>query len=145
MEDIEARLKHWHSLTPDEKNAIRDPNDYPILSVIGGLSPDERKKIYRLIRFPNIEHYNQMQKPWISDFILYLDENLRRSGKDHSPEIIKEFLLDEMIDGALHERFRLYYAAKYRTFIEPPTDTTLTEFLSEVDTAIKFASSGLIL
>jgi hypothetical protein len=139
---IETRVNHWHELSDEEKKIISDKRDYPIISVIDGLSAEERIKIYHLITPQNLTVYNAREKEWISLFGYFLDENLKRKNLDHSPEVIKNLLLDEMINGITHVRFRLYYAARYRTDVGLSDDKELTNFLSEVDLALKENASA---
>ncbi len=139
MADIETTLKHWHTLSEEEKNAIRDKRDYPILCVIDGLSPDERKRIYDTIQIhpTSLPSFMVKQKEWLSDFVYYLDENLKRRNLAHSPEVINDLVLDEIINGSMHERFRLYWAARNRSEIMPSDSQELTDYLTEVDKAIE--------
>jgi len=142
MENLEEGLRHWHNLTEEEKGAIRDPRDYPLLSVIDGLSSQERRSIYRAIRFKDIGDYKREELPWLRDFIHYLVENRKKKDLDCSPETINKIFFDEMEKDGIHERFRLYYAAKFRDRIEKPTGKEVTDFLSEVDAVLMNLSSN---
>lgn len=63
----------WKEPTEEEKRAIHDPLDIPIIGVIKGLSCDDKKLIYDSISVkPEYrEDYDLTQKPWISDFKKY--------------------------------------------------------------------------
>lgn len=140
MENLEEGLKHWHNLTDEEKRAIRDPNDYPILSIVDGFSPEERRRIYGSIKFKDLAHYKAEEIPWLRDFIHYLVENRKKKDLDVSIDTINKIFFDEMNQDGIHERFRLYYAAKFREKIEPPMYREAIDFLSEVDKALTISS-----
>jgi len=140
--DVETKVKHWHELSEEEKKVISDERDYPIISVIDGLSVEERRKFYGLIIPRNLLRYNLRQQEWISIFTYFLDQNLKKNNMDHSPEVIQNLLLEEMIHGITHERFRLYYAARYGDDVfYLKQDRELADFLNEVDIAIELSKS----
>jgi len=122
MEGLEARLKHWANLSEDERNAIKDKNDYPLIAVIDGLPLSERKQIYETLlpRSEYLGHYARKEKEWMLDFVHYLVENRGKSNLDCSHDAIEKILVEEMSQGATHERFRLYCAAKYPQWVAVP-------------------------
>ena len=103
----------WYDLSSEEERAIRDPEDYPVISFIDGIPHDGneglRKKVYSSIIFKQRyrKEYMDMQERWICDFEEYW-------GIDHhrNPLGSREFGND-LVNGAQYERFRLYFATKF--------------------------------
>ena len=138
-------LKHYVKLTEAERRVLRYPADEPIISVLKGLSSEEKKRIYRAIKIKReyfSPHFKDMQRTWLEDHEGYLDGMLKEKHLDHSHEVIEGILSNEIIsDEGENVRFRIYYSAKYRGNIEPPSNKELTDFLTEVDCAIEFFKS----
>jgi len=123
----------WHELSEEERKAVRNPTDCPIISVIDGLSPEDRGQIYNSIKVkPNYYiDFAKTQKAWMEDLCWYMGQKLKKDVRN-----CKEFL--EEINGAFHERFRLYYAAKNPNNIEIiKVNQKTLEFLLEVEEVIK--------
>lgn len=119
----------WRDLKPDELKAIHNREDYPIIAVVDGLSEDERKEIYSSIKVkPDYcNDFAQQQTTWINDLCYYLGQKLGKDAKDCQE-------LSQEINGPFHERFRVYYAAKYPNRIEVFKVNRLTlDFLTEID------------
>ena len=114
--------------TEQEKKAVRDPLDIPIIAVIKGLSCDDRKLIYDSIRVKEDykDDFMSLQKPWISDFKEYWSENHNHQDPDGCVEFG-----NDLVNSKEFERFRLYYAAKYpeRVEIKNVNQRTLEFFL----------------
>ncbi|VVB82797.1 Uncharacterised protein [uncultured archaeon] len=104
----------WQEPTEEEKRAIRDSRDIPIIAVIKGLSCEDRKLIYDSIAVKSEYETDFMktQEPWIEDFKTYWGENHHQDPSD-SPEFGNDF-----VNSREYERFRLYYAAKHPDRIE---------------------------
>lgn len=127
----------WHELSEDERKAIRNPTDCPIISVIDGLSSEDRKQIYNSIKIKSDYYpdFAETQKQWVEDLCWYMGQKLQKDVKN-----CQEFL--EEINGPFHERFRLYYAAKNPANIEIiKVNRRALEFLLEVDEVIKVKNS----
>ena len=105
----------WKDLNDEEKKAIRDSRDVPIIAVIKGLACEDRKLIYDSIKIKSEYEpdYNESQRPWISDFKGYWKEN---NHKD--PEVCSEEFSADFIKSHEYERFKLYYAAKHPERVE---------------------------
>jgi len=139
--EMKVRTNRWllksAVLSEQEKKAIHDPKDYPIFSFIKSLFPDERKKIDKVMRVKDafLSHYNQTEKTWISDCRLYTDQNLRKEGLEHSPDIVEGLVVREILQGDLGERFKLYYGAKYPKRMNFSDSEELSDFLEEIEIA----------
>jgi len=105
----------WKEPTEEEKRAIRDSRDIPIIAVIKGLTPEDRKLIYDSIRIKSEyeKDFEKTQEPWIEDFKTYWGENHHRDPSSCTEEFSTDFL-----NSCEYQRFRLYYAAKYPERIE---------------------------
>ena len=100
--------QHWHDLSEAEKRVIHDSRDYSIISIIDGMTAEERLKIYDSIA-PNLQAgYNGLQKEWISDS---RRELAWRKGKDVS-EVSDKELVEDMERTGMRERYRLYWAGR---------------------------------
>lgn len=116
-------------LTKEEKLAIHDPRDYPIISLIKEMSPEELKEVYNSIKFKEEfrRHYVEEEKLWIRDAAHYMRINSKK------PVITDVEIADEILNNNLHEKFRIYYAAKYRSNVELSENSRLIKFLSKID------------
>jgi hypothetical protein len=115
---------YWNNLSEEEKRAIHDPRDYPIISVIKKLSHEQVRDIAKSVRVKDdfLTHYLKEQKLWIRDAKWYMGINLNR-------DVSNLELADEILERGLGEKFRLYYAAKYPTNIEYSSNHSLVDFL----------------
>jgi hypothetical protein len=122
--------------TEEEKRAIHDPSDLPIIALIKGLSEEERKLIYNSIKikFCYQSDFEERQMPWIGDFKHYWKENNHKDPEVDTGEFSTAFLQSHE-----YERFRLYYAAKYpdRVIIDKPQNVRALEFMIETNNAIE--------
>lgn len=139
MRDIESILERLHRLSDAEKKLIKDPKDYPIISVINGLTLDQRELIYQSIRVKQnyLRDFMSRQKEWISKRVFFIDHDLIERHLDNSPSIINDILSSEVTrsDGQ-NVRFRLYYAAIFREHIETPYEPLLISFFDTIDKAV---------
>lgn len=122
----------WAEPTAEEKKAIRNPLDIPIIAVIKGVSPEDRKLIYDSIDVKDEfrGHYKELQLPWVSDFKGYWAKNHNNKDPD---EYVGEFIEDYK-KSCENERYRLYYAAKYPEKIEiKKVNRKVLEFLLEAE------------
>lgn len=124
----------WHDPTEQEKKAIHNVLDCPIVAIIDGLTPGDRKKIYDSIWIKD-EHkveYNHLQIPWISDFKEYWGEK-HCQDPDTSSRFSEEYL-----ESGECERYKLYYAVKNPDKIEiRKVNRRVLEFFLEADEVIK--------
>jgi len=121
----------WMEPTEQEKKAVRDPLDIPIIAVIKGLGCEDRKLIYDSIRVKEDYQADFMETQgfWISDFKEYWIEN----HNYQDPTGCVEFGND-LVNSKEFERFRLYYAAKYPERIEiKKVNKRVLEFLLETE------------
>jgi hypothetical protein len=110
MDSIETRV-----LNDEELKAIRDPRDYPIFKILKKI-PLKHIKIIRdsiEIWVDSMPDYLKKEKIWLEDAKWYLGEHLNREVKDSE-------LADEILNNGLCDKYRLYYAAKYRPQITVP-------------------------
>jgi len=122
----------WAEPTEQEKRAIHNPLDIPIIAVIKGVNPEDRKLIYDSIDLKEEfrEHYKELQLPWVSDFKGYWAKNHDNKDPD---EYSGEFIADYK-KSCEFERFKLYYAAKYpNNIIIKHVNRRDLEFLLETD------------
>ncbi len=124
---IEKELTCGHELSEEEKRAIHDPRDYPVISLIDGLSPSDMDEIYKAIRIKQEfqSGYIILEKSWIRDSLYFWVEN---HLKNHKPEDIAGFT-EELIKGPLIKRYRLYFALKHPSKIETSENKKLTTLL----------------
>ena len=124
--------------TEEEKKAIHDLHDLPIIAIIKGLSSEDRKLIYDSIAVKQDykKDFGNIQLPWISDFKHYWAQNHK-----YDPELDPARFSDDYIRSHECERFRLYYAAKYpeRVVIEKPQNVKALEFMIETAQAIRMS------
>jgi hypothetical protein len=124
----------WCELTEEEKKALKNKEDLPIIGVIKGLNSEDLQSIYEslAVKEEYREDFMKTQITWISDFKGYWGVNHNRDP-DTSPEFGIDFL-----NSHEPQRFRLYYAAKYpeRVEIRKIRRKTL-DFLTETEDAIK--------
>ncbi|MEK6827158.1 MAG: hypothetical protein AABX99_01590 [Nanoarchaeota archaeon] len=128
----------WQDPTEEERKAIHDPSDIPIICVIKGLSCEYRKLIYDSIRVKSEyeKDFEETQLPWISDFKEYWGENHHKDPDSCTDEFSTDFF-----NSREYERFRLYYAAKHPDRIEiKKVNRRALEFLLEIDEAIKIGN-----
>ena len=121
--------------TEEEKKAIHDPLDIPIIAVIKGLDCDDRKLIYDSIKIKDEykDDFMKTQEPWISDFKKYWGENNHKDPSSCSDEFSKDYLKSHE-----YERFRLYYAAKHQDRIEiKKVNRKTLEFFLETEEFIR--------
>lgn len=109
----------FHELSETEKKAIRNPEDYPIISTIDGLSKKDLSMINRAIFIDSKNHelfheYMDEEKPWVTDFQHYYGEN----HKDLVDAVHTTSFCDEFKHSNLCKRYRLYFAAKHPNKIE---------------------------
>lgn len=126
---LDKNVLHWHELTDEERKAIHDTKDYPIISVIDGLPVDVLKEIYFSLGFVKSEFetdYKKEEINWIRDNEYYWEENNHRSHRG-DPQYIKDFF-----DSHLCERFRLYYAARHPGRFLNNFNDSVKLFLSEI-------------
>jgi hypothetical protein len=118
----------WNNLTEEEKKEIHDPRDYPIHALIKKLSPRELREFYNSIKFKEEfrKHYIDEEKVWINKARWYMGEKKNREIKDVE-------IADEILNKNLHEKYRIYYAAKFRGNVELSENSRLAKFLSAVD------------
>ncbi|MFZ1970613.1 MAG: hypothetical protein WAU65_00310 [Candidatus Nanoarchaeia archaeon] len=139
METMEVKLRHWRDLTDEEVNAIHNPRDIPIISIIGGLSHDERKVIYDQIKIRRkyFKDFMDRQGVWLDDHKWYIGEDLERNHRCEDPN---DILTNEVIAGdGENVRFRIYYAVKCTQRIEgPPYSPELSDFLNEVYETVEY-------
>jgi hypothetical protein len=125
----------WCEPTEEEKKAIHNALDLPIIAIIKGLSCEDRKSIYDslAVKSEYMDDFMKNQEPWISDFKKYWGEN-HKKDPDQCPEFGTDFLISHE-----YERFRLYYAAKHpeRVRIERADNKRALEFMIETSDAIR--------
>jgi hypothetical protein len=125
----------WHNPTIEEIKAIHNPADIPVISVVDGLTNEDRKLIYDSLEIkPEYKSdFTNVQTLWLSDFKNYW-------GKNHKiePDGCEEFGND-LVNSHEYERFRLYYAAKHpEGVIIKKVNKKVLEFLLETEQATKF-------
>jgi len=106
--NIQDKVEYWEELTEEEKKAIHNQEDIPIISIIKGIPAEEKKEIYNHINHKDasFHHYMQEQTEWVKDLIFYMNQKYNRD-MSKSPELAEEIM------NNLCYRFRLYFAAKY--------------------------------
>ncbi len=127
-----AKIHHWHELTEQEKVPIKEtsdtPNlDYPIISVIDGLSRDEQKRIYDCLAADPLrcKDYNALQKRWLRKEKEYLA--LRRN--QHPDQIPDSELVNDMEEMRTCYRYKLYYLG--RKIAEDKLTLVMTRFTKD--------------
>jgi len=124
----------WCEPTEDEKKALRNKEDLPIIGVIKGLNSEDLQLIYESLAVKDEyrKDYMETQTTWISDFKGYWGVN-HKQDPDTSPEFGTDLL-----NSHEPQRFRLYYAAKYPERVEVRKIHRKTlDFLIETEDALK--------
>jgi len=118
---LKSEFIWWAELTEGEKKVIRDKREYPIFSVIKGMPNETRKEIYNSMRVKDVFSgvYGHTEAGWVSFFEdCYCEkhgitrEELRRNCPESNKLKVDE--ATEFLCSALPERFKLYFAAKFR-------------------------------
>ncbi|VVB84009.1 Uncharacterised protein [uncultured archaeon] len=129
---------YWEKLTSAERKLIKEPSDFPIISLIKSLSCLERNVIYNSIRIKeeHQEEYKKMQEPWVDDFKELWGENHKRNPDEYPAEFSTDFL-----ESGEYERYRLYYSARNPQNIEIIKVNPITsEFLAKAIETISIVS-----
>jgi hypothetical protein len=144
MENLETISKHYQELTEEEKEAAKWlEKHYYVLSVIKGLSLEERKAVYESIKRKDecSEDFKDFQKRWFEEHEVYVDERLIKNNSDHSHKTINGIINSEILSGdGENVRARICYALIHPENIEKPYNSEFSTLLAEVE-----AVCGLIL
>lgn len=102
---------HFHRLSEKEVGAVQDKEDYPLLSVIYGLSSKDLDLIYHTIFIDSknkslFHDYMFKQEKWLEDFRYYYCMN-----KHQDVSCTNEFC--ESLREGPTKTYRLYFAAKH--------------------------------
>jgi len=130
IEDIlKPEFIWWEDLNEDEKKVIQDKKEYPIFSVVKGMPKNVRKEIYDSMRVKDqfSEIYHHTETGWIDFFetcfchdnCIDIDE-FKELKKKNSPQIneIASKEAYEFLNSGLPEKFKLYFAVKFRDEME---------------------------
>ncbi len=110
-----VKPKYWHDLTEEEKRAIHNPQDYPVISVVKAIPQDISSKLDKLLAaLSNDKSFNYEELPWVKDFLWYKGEKGREEGVSWNRMCIE---------------YRLYYAAKHPDRIKNPSNLKIKRFL----------------
>jgi hypothetical protein len=125
MNDLTVKTKYWHELTSAEKKVIKE-KDWARLSIIKGLPPESRTRIYKLLySLPSHEMYGTEQKVWLKKEIYFANKT---ACKDLSHD--GDFLVS-LTKGPLAEEFRIDYALRHLDQIEEPWNEEFAELVSQ--------------
>jgi hypothetical protein len=112
-----AKPEYWHDLTEDEKRAIHNPEDYPIISVIKAIPQDILKKLDKLlIPLSSDKSFFIEETPWLRDFFWYKNEGKACDDSSSWDRMCIEY--------------RLYFAAEHPDKIENPSNPEIKDFLT---------------
>lgn len=107
----------FHNLSEEEKNAIPNQEDYPIISIINGLWKTAYisfDMIDKVIHIPSkdrdlFHQYLSEERVWVNDFEYYYGQNHKDiTDAIHTPPFCEEFKKSDIC-----KRYRLYFAAKH--------------------------------
>jgi hypothetical protein len=135
MNNLTTKTKYWHELTEEEKKAIHNPDNYPIISIIKGIPRETKEKIYHeLCDVPSLvkKKYEHEQIKWLNDAGQYLWEN--EFHKDKTIDVQKTGLfVNEILHSPIRIEYRLYYVAKNPRVINGiEASKELADFLYDV-------------
>jgi hypothetical protein len=94
----------WHELTEGERRALKNHAPVEVVSIVEGMTPQERLLVYRALSIANIQKYNSEQMPWLQDCEWYAGEH-----KNAPPT--QGDVADEIFANQNHVRYRLCYFA----------------------------------
>jgi len=131
----DIHILYWHNLSAEEKKAIHNPEDYPIISVIDGMPLPLKKTLdHELDYISSLDpkKYGESQISWINDFAYYLWE--KNFDKDPKINIQKTNLFfEEFCKSSVPIDYRLYFTAKNSGLVdEEDMSSELGGFLSEI-------------
>ena len=119
---------YWHDLTDEEKNAIHNPGDYPIISVIKGIPQGVLNKLDALlVSLSSDKSFFNEELPWVRDFLWYKNE--------------KKACGDNSSWGRMCIEYRLYFAAKHPDRIENSSIPEIKDFLRCIDLSKEYYQS----
>ncbi|MDD5012246.1 MAG: hypothetical protein PHQ66_01195 [Candidatus Nanoarchaeia archaeon] len=130
---------HHQKLSSFEKKLIHDRTDYPVISLIDALTPEQIQKINDSILYKSeyLKHSCLMQMDWINNFMYFWGEKNKEDPKDN-PHCLEDFR------ESIHPlRYRLWFAVHYPEeveILENKGDYKLTkDFLEEARKEYKLA------
>jgi hypothetical protein len=128
-QSVSAKPKYWHELTEEEKKAIHNPKDYPVISVIKAIPQDILNKLdktlFYLSESKNYKLFMDEELPWLEDFLWYKGEG-QKNGVSW----------DRMC-----AEYRAYFAAEHPERIEDPSIPEIKSFLEWIATGREYYKS----
>jgi len=111
---IEKKFHH-HKLDEAERKLIHDRSDFPVISLIDALTPEEITQINNSIQYKSefLAHSCQLQRQWIQNFMYFWGEKNKYDPREHAGDCMKDFR-----ESTHPLRYRIWFAVHYPEEVE---------------------------
>jgi len=128
-----VKPKYWHDLTEEEKRAIHNPQDYPVISVIKSIPQHTLNKLDEILAsLSSDKSFFSEELPWLKDFFWYKNEKGEKKACSENSSW-----------NRMCVEYRLYFAAKHSDKIENPSAPKIKNFLKWITLGKEYYKSQL--